>query len=82
MDAKNLLEQTIDLKASDLHLVAGVPPMVRLDGDLKSIADNAILTPDIINEGLKQILTKDQLERFSVNKEIDFSLSFNESNTR
>ena len=78
MDAKNLLEQTIDLKASDLHLVAGVPPMVRLDGDLKSIADNAILTPDIINEGLKQILTKDQLERFSVNKEIDFSLSFNE----
>ena len=48
MDAKNLLEQTIDLKASDLHLVAGVPPMVRLDGDLKSIADNAILTPDII----------------------------------
>ena len=78
MDVKNLLEQTIDLKASDLHLVAGVPPMVRLDGDLKSIADNAILSPDIISEGLKQILTKDQLERFTVNKEIDFSLSFNE----
>lgn len=78
MNIKNLLEQTIDLKASDLHLVAGVPPMVRLDGDLKSIADNAILTPDIINEGLKQILTKDQIERFSVNKEIDFSLAFNE----
>ncbi|MDP3918193.1 MAG: type IV pilus twitching motility protein PilT [Candidatus Woesebacteria bacterium] len=78
MDVKNLLEQTIDLKASDLHIVAGVPPMVRLDGDLKSIVDNAILTPDIINEGLKQILTKEQLERFIVNKEIDFSLAFSE----
>ena len=78
MNVKNLLEQTIDLKASDLHLVAGVPPMVRLDGDLKSIADNAILSPDIISEGLKQILTKDQFERFTVNKEIDFSLSFSD----
>jgi len=76
MDVNNLLQQTVELNASDLHLVAGVPPTVRLDGELRSIASAGILTGDLISEGLKQILTGDQVERLLVNKEIDFSLSF------
>lgn len=78
IDTNNLLQQTIDLKASDLHLVSGVPPTVRIDGELRSLADAGILTPEIISEGLKQILTSEQFERLTVNKEIDFSLSFSE----
>lgn len=78
IDIKNLLQQTIDLKASDLHLVVGVPPTVRLEGELRSLADAGILTPEILSEGLKQVLSTDQIERLTVNKEIDFSLSFSE----
>lgn len=78
INIKNLLQQTIDLKASDLHLVVGVPPTVRLDGELKSIQEAGLLTADIVFEGLKQILTTEQLERLTVNKEIDFSLSFSD----
>ncbi|EKE05845.1 MAG: hypothetical protein ACD_19C00176G0067 [uncultured bacterium] len=78
IDTKNLLQQTIDLKASDLHMVVGVPPTLRIEGELKSLVDSGILTPEIINEGLKQILTGEQFERLTVNKEIDFSLSFSE----
>lgn len=78
IDTKHLLQQTIDLKASDLHLVAGVPPTVRLEGELRSLADSGILTPEIISDGLKQVLTTDQIERLTVNKEIDFSLSFSD----
>ncbi len=78
IDTKNLLQQTIDLKASDLHLVSGVPPTVRIDGELKSLANTGVLTPEIITEGIKQVLTGEQFERLNVNKEIDFSLSFNE----
>lgn len=78
IDLKHLLQQSIDLKASDLHLVAGVPPTVRLEGELRSLADAGMLTPEIIAEGLKQILTSEQIERLTVNKEIDFSLSFSD----
>ena len=78
IDVKNLLQQAIDLSASDLHLVAGVPPTVRMDGELRSIANAGILTPEIISDGLKQVLNGDQIERLTVNKEIDFSLSFSE----
>ena len=78
IDVKNLLQQTIDLKASDLHLVSGVPPTLRIEGELRSIANSGILTPELISEGLKQVLSGEQFERLSVNKEIDFSLSFND----
>lgn len=78
IDIKNLLQQAIDLKASDLHLVVGVPPTVRLEGELRSLVDSGILTAEILSDGLKQVLTTDQIERLTVNKEIDFSLSFSE----
>src|SRR3989339_2272518 len=78
LDVNNLLQQTIELKASDLHLIVGSPPTVRIDGELKSLANAGILTSEIISEGLKQVLTSEQFERLSVNKEIDFSLSFSD----
>lgn len=78
IDIKHLLQQTIDLKASDLHLVVGVSPTVRIDGELRSLVDSGILTAEILSEGLKQVLTTDQIERLTVNKEIDFSLSFSD----
>lgn len=78
IDTQHLLQLTIDLKASDLHLVVGVPPTLRIEGELRSVPDSGILTSEIISEGLKQILTGEQFERLTVNKEIDFSLSFSD----
>lgn len=78
INTNKLLQDVIDLSASDLHLVVGVPPTVRIDGELRSLQSEGLLTPDIIAEALKQVLTSEQFERLSVNKEIDFSLSFSE----
>jgi twitching motility protein PilT len=78
IDIKYLLQQTIDLKASDLHLVVGNAPVLRIDGELRSVVDAGILTPELVVEALKQVLTSEQFERLTVNKEIDFSLSFTE----
>lgn len=78
LDVKNLLEQTIQLKASDLHLVTGVPPTLRIDGELFTVPNSGIVTPDLLSEGLKQILSNEQFERLTVNKELDFSLSFSD----
>ena len=37
MDIKDLLEKTISMNASDLHLVVNMPPMLRIDGELQPI---------------------------------------------
>ena len=78
METKQLLQMVVDSKASDLHLIAGIPPMIRINGTLAPAPGSPVLTPDAINELLRQVLTNEQLERLSVNKEIDFSLSFSE----
>ncbi|KKQ92416.1 MAG: Twitching motility protein [Candidatus Woesebacteria bacterium GW2011_GWB1_39_10] len=78
MDIKQLLQQVVDLKASDLHLVSGVPPTLRIDGELLAAPGTDISTPDSIGGLLKQVLTSEQIERLTVNKEIDFSLPFSD----
>ncbi len=78
IDIKSFLQMSVDLKASDLHLVVGVPPTLRIDGELVIIPNSGIMTPELMAEALKQVLNSEQFERLSVNKEIDFSLSFSE----
>jgi len=78
MEIKQLLQSAVDAKASDLHLISGIPPMLRIEGQLMAIPGTGILTPDILSGLLKQTLTSEQLERLSVNKELDFSLAFSE----
>ncbi len=78
MEINNLLQLTVERNASDLHIVAGVPPMIRVHGDLIVVPNEPIITPDNSKEILSKILSTEQFERLSVNKEIDFSLSFSE----
>ena len=37
MDITELLAFSVKNKASDLHLSAGLPPMIRVDGDIRRI---------------------------------------------
>lgn len=78
MDIKQYLQFVIDSKASDLHLISGIAPTLRIEGELTPIANMGICTPEIISDLLKQVLSNEQLERLSVNKELDFSLSFSD----
>ena len=78
MDIKELLQLTIDRQASDLHLIAGIPPYVRVEGQLAAVTNEEVLTPDMIIKFLKEILDPEQFERLSVNKEIDFSLAYSQ----
>lgn len=78
MDLKQYLQGLIDTKASDLHLISGIPPTVRIDGELSVVPSAGVLTPDQIMELLKQTLPSEQIERLNVNKEIDFSLAFSD----
>lgn len=79
MEIQQLLQLTIDKGASDLHLIVGAVPSLRVDGDLYKIPNEPVLNPHESERLIKTILNSEQIERVSINKEIDFSIPFNES---
>lgn len=58
--------------ASDLHITAGVPPKVRIDGELTDIADERIMPPDAENL-IMPIIPEHARQQLSQNGESDFS---------
>jgi twitching motility protein PilT len=68
----DLLRRTIELSASDLHLTAGSPPQVRVNGDLQRL-DAPELTPSETKQYAYSVLTDAQKKRFEESLELDFS---------
>ena len=75
---KELLQLVIERSASDLHLIVGYPPMLRIDGELVPIAESGTLSHEQIQQLLHGVMNADQLERMGVNREIDFSVPYSE----
>lgn len=76
MDIQELFKITVKEKASDLHLLAGIPPTIRIDGALRYVAGYAALKPEEIEEMIFSLLTPSQKELLTGNKELDFSFGF------
>ena len=68
---KDLLLKTIELKASDLHLTVGLPPMVRVNGKLGAIGKE-ILNNQQTKEFAMEILGK-KYEEFNSVGELDLA---------
>lgn len=73
IDIKSLLKATVQLKASDLHLVAGTEPQVRMDGRLE-LLDLPKLSKDEVEAMCYSIITEKQKKEFEEEKELDFSI--------
>lgn len=76
MDIHELLDLTIKNNASDLHLLPGIPPSLRIDGSLRYLSNYVPLEPNIIADMVISLLTPDQKDYLSKNKEMDFSFGF------
>lgn len=72
MEIRELLFATVKNKASDLHLIAGKPPIIRVDGQLSSLAA-PVLTAADIEEMIFSILTPEQKTVLVEDYELDFS---------
>lgn len=72
INLRDLLQEMIDKRASDLHITAGVPPMLRIDGVLRR-TNHAVMTPEVSKQIAYSILTEEQQKRFENEKELDFS---------
>jgi len=73
-DFADVLLDVLRLKASDLHLTAGSPPMVREKGRLRPL-EYPVLTPQQTREIIYSILTNDQRKRLENDWQIDFAYS-------
>jgi len=74
MDMAEILRDVINQGASDLHLAVGVPPVVRIDGHLRSL-DYPILSPNEARELVYSILSQDQRQKLETDWEVDLSYS-------
>jgi twitching motility protein PilT len=73
-DFADVLIQVMERNASDLHLTAGAPPMIRHHGKLHAL-DYPRLTPQLCREVVYSILTNDQRQRLETDWQIDFAYS-------
>jgi len=72
MDITQLLEFSAQQGASDLHLSAGLPPLIRLDGDIKRL-DTPSLEAEEIHRMIYDIMDDEQRRHFEEYLESDFS---------
>jgi twitching motility protein PilT len=72
VNMQDLLFLMVDKKASDLHLTAGLPPMLRIDGELTPTQYDK-LTSDLCQRLIYSLLTDAQKEKFEGCNELDLS---------
>jgi twitching motility protein PilT len=73
MEIEELLQRTVSVKASDLHLTVGASPTVRLHGEMERLPYPE-LTRDVLRMMLTGILTGEQQNRFEESRDLDFSI--------
>jgi twitching motility protein PilT len=72
MDIAELLAFSVKNKSSDLHLSAGLPPMIRVDGDLRKINLPPLEHKEVIKI-IYDVMNDRQRKGFEEHLEVDFS---------
>lgn len=72
LNMQDLLMMLMEKRASDLHITAGLPPMLRIDGEVVPTPYEK-LTPDVCQRLIYSLLTDSQKEKFEGTSELDLS---------
>ena len=76
-DLKAYFKEAVKQDASDLHLIGGELPTLRIEGELKNLSDKVLDNDDLVKE-IQELLTKEQKIRFETEKELDISYAIGE----
>ena len=74
LSIRDLLTHAYDEQASDLHLTIGIPPVYRIDGKLAHYGET-IVTPELIQEMVSEILPEYKVEEYEERGQTDFNYS-------
>jgi twitching motility protein PilT len=72
MQLQEILQLADKHDASDIHLVSGHPPIMRVHTVMTPM-DCPVLTPDSVRNYLTKMVSQEQVQRFEENKDLDFS---------
>src|SRR5436190_13731292 len=64
-----------DHKGTDLHITAGAPPLLRVDGQMRPISEPPF-NPDATERLVREVLPADLWERCLAQKEVDFAFDW------
>src|SRR5579862_9263750 len=74
MDIKRLLEISVKSKASDLHLLPGLTPLLRINGSLAPIKDISAISPDKVADMIYSLMTEEQRAQFESERVFETAL--------
>lgn len=80
MNINELITLVIRKEASDLHLVVGKPPLVRINGELSPLPQHSVLDAETSKELIFSLMSAPQRELYLKNKELDFSYAVSDQN--
>ena len=78
MDIRSLLKLAKSRNASDLHMVVGMPPLLRIDGSLGPIDDEQELTPEDMRQALEEFTSERSRVEFEEQCELDFGVGISD----
>jgi len=70
---EDIFTETLQLKASDIHLIANEPPIYRIDGVICRSNKFPVLSAMVISSLINSILNEEQKKTFLEKKELDLS---------
>jgi len=76
------LDFAIEKVASDIHIIAGIPIIIRIDGNLFAVPGSTPVSPEKIKELLDGFVPKELGEIFQAKKELDFSFGYKDMRFR
>ncbi len=71
----DLLTTMVERNASDLHLTAGSPPVIRVNGRLERLPDYENLESDTTRDLVYRIVSTEQQKQLETKRQLDFSHS-------
>lgn len=80
MDIQELLDKTVQNNASDLHLIVGEYPTIRIDGRLTPLTAYPRLTQIFMEQMLGSIMSPIQKQLLTENRSLDFSYAYGGGN--
>src|SRR5690242_15897654 len=73
-----LLAELWDARGTDLLLTVGLPPMLRVDGDLRPVPGRAAMSAQDTEALLTEALAPEQVAAWGTRHEYDFSFTWRE----
>ena len=73
VDFASVLERTVEVRASDVHLSPGIAPAIRVRGRITPLEDHPPLTPQDTREVVYSLLNDAQRKRFENEQQLDFA---------